>query len=131
MGQGAYEGGENYMKLLTRGRVTGTPSIASGATSFLDVDCAGDSELTITADMAGAASGDLAITVVPYEGTDNTILLPNAALPPIRSSGPTFAGASVSFEGNYDVSGVAKVRIIAKNNNAGAQILNRLSWRLS
>lgn len=117
--------------LLTRGRVVGVPSIASGGTTFLDIDCAGDSELTIMADLAGAANGDLAVTVVPYEGTDNTTLLANAPLPVIRSAGPTFAGASVSFTGTYDVSGCAKCRVIVKNNNAGAQNLNRLSWRLS
>lgn len=117
--------------LLTRGRYPGTPSVGAGATVFLDVDCAGDSELTIQADQAGAANGDLAVTVVPYEGLDNTVLLPNVAVPVIRSAGPTFAGASVSFTGTYDVSGVSRVRIISKNNNAGAQNLNRLSWRLS
>lgn len=117
--------------LLTRGRYPGVPSIAPAGTVFLDIDCAGDSELTIQADLAGAANGDLAVTVVPYEGTDNTVLLANAPLPVIRSQGPLFAGASVSFTGTYDVSGVAKCRVVVKNNNVGAQNLNRLSWRLS
>lgn len=117
--------------LLTRGRVAGTPSIASGGTTFIDVDCAGDSELTINAELAGAANGDLAVTVVPYAGLDNTLLLSNSPLPVIRSNGPTFGGAVVDFTATYDVSGCAKCRIIVKNNNAGAQNLNRLSWRLS
>lgn len=117
--------------LLTRGAVTSLPSIASAGTFTLDVDCAGDSELTIEVDMAGAANGDLAVTVVPYEGVDNTVLLVNAPLPVIRSSGPTFGGASVSFQATYDVSGCAKCRIVVKNNNVAAEVLNRLSWRLS
>lgn len=117
--------------LLTRGRQAGTPTIATGGTSFIDVDCAGDSELTVQADLAGSADGDLAVTVVPYEPTDNATLLPNAPIPVIRSQGPKFAGASVSFTATYDVSGVSKVRIVAKNNNAGGQVLNRLTWRLS
>jgi hypothetical protein len=117
--------------LLTRGRVAGTPSIASGATTFLDVDCAGDSELTVDAELVGAANGDLAVTVVPYAGVDNALLLSNSPLPVIRSSGPTFAGGVVDFTGTYDVSGVSRCRIVVKNNNAGAQNLNRLSWRLS
>lgn len=117
--------------LLTRGRYPGVPSIGTGGTVFLDIDCAGDSELTIECDMAGGANADLAVTVVPYEGVDNTVLLANAPLPVIRSAGPTFAGASVSFTGTYDVSGCAKCRVIVKNNNVGAQNLNRLSWRLS
>jgi hypothetical protein len=117
--------------LLTRGRIAGTPSIASGGTTFVDIDCAGDAELTVMCDLAGAANGDLAVTVVPYEGTDNVTLLSNAPLPVIRSTGPLFASGSVSFTGTYDVSGVARVRVIVKNNNAGAQNLNRLSWRLS
>lgn len=117
--------------LLTRGRIAGTPSIASAGTTFVDIDCAGDSELTVQVDMAGAANGDLAVTAVPYEGTDNVTLLANAPLPVIRSAGPTFAGASVSFTATYDVSGVSKVRVVVKNNNVGAEVLNRLSWRLS
>lgn len=117
--------------LLTRGRVAGTPSIASAGTQTLDIDCAGDSELTIDADMAGGASGDLAVTVVPYEGSDNVTLLSNAPVPVIRSAGPTFAGGTVHFNGTYDVSGVSRVRVVVKNNNVGAQVLNRLSWRLS
>lgn len=117
--------------LLTRGKYPTVPSIATGGTVFLDIDCAGDSELTVLADLAGAANGDLAVTVVPYEGVDNVTLLANAPLPVIRSQGPTFAGASVSFNGTYDVGGISKCRIVVKNNNAGAQNLNRLSWKLS
>jgi hypothetical protein len=117
--------------LLTRGRVAGTPSIAAGGTTFLDIDCAGDSELTIDADLVATAAGDLAVTVVPYEGTDNATLLANAPLPVIRSSGPTLGGGTSSFTGTYDVSGVSRVRVVVKNNNAGAENLNRLSWRLS
>lgn len=115
--------------LLTRGRVTNA-AIAAGATQTIDIDCAGDSELTVQADMTGAASGDLAVTVVPYED-DNVTLNVNAPLPAVRSAGPTFGGTTVGFNGTFDVSGVSKVRIVAKNNNVGGQTLNRLSWRLS
>lgn len=115
--------------LLTRGAHTAV-SLPTTTTDFIDVDCAGDSELTVQADMAGAASGDLTVTVVPYE-SDNTTLNTNAPLTAIRASGPTFGGSTVGYEGTFDVSGVSKVRVIAKNNNAGTQTLNRLSWRLS
>jgi hypothetical protein len=130
MGQGAYEGMSNYAKLLTRGSQSAVP-IASGASSILDIDCAGDSELTLEVDMTGAAVGDLGLGVFPFEGTDNVTPLPNAAIPAIRSSGVVFSGATVDYTGTYDVSGVAKVRVVVKNNNAGPQTLNRLSWRLS
>jgi hypothetical protein len=115
--------------LLTKGKVLAA-AILTGATNTTDLLCAGDSLLTVEVDMNGAANADLAVTVVPFE-TDGTTLLANAPLPAIRSSGPTFGGSTVNFTATYDVSGVDKVRIIVKNNNAGTQTLNRMSWRLS
>jgi hypothetical protein len=107
---------------LTRGNVVGQ-SIGPAAVNTTDILCQGDSELTVMVDMNGAASGDLAVTVVPFET--------NAPLTPIRSTGPTFGGSTVNFTGTYDVSGIDKARIAVKNNNVGAQTLNRMSWRLS
>jgi hypothetical protein len=115
--------------LLTKGRHTAV-SLVTTATDVIDVDCEQDNELTVMADMNGAASGDLTVTVVPYED-DNITLLVNSPLPAIRSSGPTFGGSTVTFTGTYDVSGLTKVRLIAKNNNAGTQTLNRFSWKLT
>jgi hypothetical protein len=115
--------------LLTRGSIV-AGAIAPGATTNIDVDCAGDSELTVLAEMTGAVNGDLAVTVIPFE-SDNVTPANNIAMPAIRSNGPTFGGGVVQFDGTFDVSGQSKVRIAIRNNNVGAQTINRASWRLS
>jgi hypothetical protein len=115
--------------LLTRGNVTAVP-LAAGASTTLDVLCEGDSELTIMADMTGAANGDLTVGVFPFEA-DGVTVMANVGLTAIRSGGPTFGTGAVQYNGTYDVSGVDKVRIVVRNNNAGAQTLTRLGWRLS
>lgn len=115
--------------LLTRGKLLAAAMGAAGGQQVIDVDCAGDSELTVQADMTGAANGDLAVTVLPFE--DDNVTLSPVGLPVIRSVGPTFNVNRVYFEGTYDVSGVSKVRVVAQNNNVAGQTLTRMSWRLS
>jgi hypothetical protein len=115
--------------LLTRGNVT-PGAIGATTTINTDVDCAGDSKLTVLAEMTGAANGDLAVTVIPFE-SDNITPQNNTALAPVRSTGPTFGGGVVQFEGEFDVSGFSRVRIAIRNTTAGALNLNRASWRLS
>ena len=114
---------------LTKGRIT-AQSLATGASYIADVDTVGDNELSVTAEMTGAANGDLTVSVIPFKG-DNVTPMTGVTLTPISSNGPTFASPNVSFNGLYDVSGYPKVRIAIKNNNAGTQTLNELSWRLS
>jgi hypothetical protein len=117
--------------LLTRGRIVpdGT-SVGAGATVTKDVNVSGTDELVVEADMNGAVSGDLIPTVVPYEA-DNVTLLPNITLPAVASTGPTFGSGKVGYYGRFDVSAFERVQIQLKNNNAGAQTMNRASWRAS
>jgi hypothetical protein len=115
--------------LLTRGNAT-PGAIGATTTVNTDVDCAGDSKLTVLVEMTGAANGDLAVTVVPFE-SDNLTPQNNTALAAQRSTGPTFAGGVVQYEGEFDVSGFSKVRIQIRNTTAGALNINRASWRLS
>jgi hypothetical protein len=114
--------------LLTRGAIgTAGQSLASGASTQQDVGVSGSDELTVEVDMNGAATGDLTVSVYPYE-SDGTTLMP-ITVPIIGSTGPTFVTSRVYFIGHYDVSATERVRITITNNNAGAQTLNRASWR--
>lgn len=115
--------------LLTRGNVT-PGAIGAGTTVNTDIDCAGDSKLTVMAEMTGAANGDLAVTVIPFE-SDNITPQNNTVAQAVRSVGPTFGGGVVQYEGEFDVSGFSKVRLAIRNTTVGALNLNRASWRLS
>jgi hypothetical protein len=78
--------------------------------------------------MTGAANGDLGVSVFPVysDGTVGTV-----SLTPLQVTGPTFAGSTVQYTGNYDVSGYDRVRIAVKNNNASSQTLQEFSWHVS
>lgn len=129
--------------LLTRGKVEGV-SVPSGGNLDLGVPltslpgapnvvpCDGDTTLVVQADMNGAAATDLTVTVTPYEA-DNATLNLGSALPPVQAptTNPSFAGGIVRFYAEYDVAAVEYVQVRMKNNNVGAQTMNRASWRLS
>jgi hypothetical protein len=110
-----------------KGKVTGTPTILTGAAYTQDVDCVGKGELSIAAIMTGAASGDMTLAVFPVypDGTVGAV-----GITPSQINGPTF-GTNVQVAGNYDVSGYDRVRISIKNNNAGSQTLQEFTWKLS
>ena len=55
----------------------------------------------------------------------------NITVPPQASNGPSFANGVVQYTATYDVSGYAKVRISAKNSNAGAQTINNFWFQLA
>jgi hypothetical protein len=116
--------------LLTRGNVTppGT-SIPAGATVVADAICAGTDELVVEADMNGAVATDLVPTVQPYEA-DGVTLLPGITLTAMVANGPTLTGGKVAYVGRFDVTAFEKVQVQLKNNNAGAQTMNRASWRV-
>jgi hypothetical protein len=108
--------------------VVSNQALTTGSVFNYDAECTSTDWLVIEAELTGAASGDLSITVTPYEA-DGITLQSNTPLAPVSSAGPTFGGGVSQFLGKYDVLGIRRVRITAKNNNAGTQTLNRLSWR--
>ena len=92
----------------------------------------GESELTVLVEMTGAAVGDLIVTVQPYS-MDHATLIP-MALPTLATqtpvTNPAFGSGKCTFAGVFDVSGYDMVKVSIKNNNAGAQTINRASWSL-
>lgn len=113
---------------LTRKTIAAVP-INAGATITMDVPCGGTDFVTVEADMTGAASGDLAITVIPYESDGNTLM--GVTLPAVGGVGyaPTFGAGRVTAVQQYNVQGIDKVQVQLKNNNVGAQTITRASWR--
>jgi|SRR5215471_6769491 len=114
-------------KRLYSDRVTGQ-SVLTGQSSVVDVETSGSSRLTVQGDLTGAAIGDLAITVQPY--LEDNITLSNVVLTPVQAPANVLGGGHVSSYAEYDITGLGRCRILAKNNNAGTQTLG-LSWRCS
>ena len=107
--------------------IVSNPTLAAAGTQNIDVEVAGVARLTILGDLTGAAIGDLAITVQPYFG-DNVTLEAVVLSPMYTPPANVVAGGHVSSYAEYDVTGLGRVRILAKNNNVGAQAL-KVSWR--
>jgi hypothetical protein len=114
---------------LNRANITSGGSLGGGGGVYTtDVPAARKATLTLFVDMAGAADADLAVVATPYDLGGNLI---NSPLPAVLSAGPKFAGGKVTYYAQFDVSGVDRVQIKVTNNNAGAQVLNRVSWVLT
>lgn len=123
-------------QLLNRGKITGQAIAGGGGTYDMLgprgtalIDCEGASTLIIEADMTGAANGDLAVQVNPYE-VDQATIMP-IAVPKVQDVGPTLNGGNVYYYGQFDVTGIDAVRVRLTNANVGAQTINRASWRLA
>ena len=110
--------------------VTGISLLTTATTSY-DVECSGGDFLTISGDLTGAAIGDLSITVQPFE--QDGVTLAAVVLAPIAAASPAniLIGGHVYAIAKYDITGIGRVRIFWKNNNAGTQTLTRGSWRVS
>lgn len=124
----AYEGYELNSAPLTRGKGL-AQAIGIAGIFTIDVLSGGDSELTVSVRMTGAANGDLAVRVGVFLADGTTIS--NIGLTPIRSTGPTFGAGVVEYTATYDVGGIDKARIFISNLNAGAQTIQDWSWRLT
>jgi hypothetical protein len=113
---------------LTR-KTIANQNINAGATITLDVPCGGTDFVTVEVDMTAGAVGDLAVTVLPYEG-DGLTLMP-VTLPAVAGVGygSTLSGGHDYLLQQYNVQGIDKVQIQIKNNNVGAQTITRASWR--
>jgi hypothetical protein len=113
--------------LLTRGKVAGQ-AIGAGGNYDTIIPCQGDSTLSIQVDMTGGALSDLMVQANPYEA-DIATVTPNA-VPEVQTDSD-FSGGHVYYYGQFDVNGVDQVRLRITNNNAGAQTITRMSWRLT
>jgi len=113
--------------LLMRGSPSAPISLATTASTSFDVVTAGESEFSLNVSMTGAADADLTVTVVTLQPDGVTA---GPVVPPLQSTASKFAGSTVTFYGNYDVSGVDRIRVTIKNNNAGTQTAN-YSWKLT
>jgi len=114
---------------LDRGKTpAGGTSLTTGAQATLDAPVGGADFVTLTADLTGAASGDLTVQCFPFAADGVTVL--TTAIPAVTGVGypPTLGGGHVDAVQQYNVQGIDKVRFILKNNNAGTQTLNA-SWR--
>lgn len=114
---------------LSRGKNLANQSVPTGQTVTLVAPVGGSDVLTVEASMTGAASGDLGLQVFPYAADGVTVL--GTPLPAVSGIGyaPTFATPNVAAVQQYNVQGIDKVSIQAKNNNAGTQPMN-VSWRV-
>jgi|SRR5215471_4364220 len=107
--------------------IVSNPTLATAASQTIDVEVAGVARLTVLGDLTGAAIGDLAVTVQPYFG-DNVTLEGVVLSPMYTPPANVLSGGHVSSYAEYDVTGLGRVRIFAKNNNAATQAL-KVSWR--
>ena len=115
-------------QLLTRAIETAI-AIGAGGIRNTDIYCQGDATLVVQVEMTGAAIGDLTVAVQPFEA-DNLTVAP-ISIPPVQFVGPTLNAGKVYYYAQYDIQALEKARIAITNNNAGAQTINRWSWRLS
>jgi hypothetical protein len=107
-------------------RVVAAP-LATGASTTYDVECSGSDFLVVQGDLTGAAIGDLAVGVQPFE--EDNVTLSGAILVPVQAPANVFNAGHVYSYAKYDITAVGRVRVFWKNNNAGAQTLTRGSWR--
>lgn len=104
-------------------------SLGAGATDSDTIQCGGVSTLNVRVAQDAGASGDVTISILPFE-SDNTTIMP-ISVPPVSSVGPTLASGQTYFYAQYDVTAFSKIRFDVKNNNVGAQTVREKSWDLA
>jgi hypothetical protein len=113
------------------GRVANA-SVATGATLNQDLDTGAEEWLTViavvgTAANAAGAAGDVSVNVLPYlddsvsglQGAAKTLAPLN--LPTADSIAAVLSSSRAYVLARYRISGISKVQIQAKNNNAGSK----------
>lgn len=110
--------------LARSGTAVNNVAVATGATQVADVDTSGAQQMTVvTRIRATTTTGDLTVNVAkPYLPADAGSGLIDAVLPVKASSAVAVSNAAdVVGVAVYDVTGVQKVQVSAKNNNAGTK----------
>lgn len=107
------------------GTLASAAAIGIGATSVFPVDVTGFDTVTILGRMTGAVGTDAALTVQPYEADGTTVSQVN-----MNVSAPSnqFAGGVVYFTATLQTRGVTRIQVSVKNNNAGAQTIQKLDY---
>jgi hypothetical protein len=104
-------------------RVT-AKTVATGVTDTTDIDCAGADRLTVVWRLKATVTvGDLTVNLVRPYAADGTTLL-NVVLPAASATAAAVGGSDVWAVSTYDLRGFQKVRLEAKNNNAGTLSLD-------
>jgi hypothetical protein len=94
-------------------------SVASGASKTVDVDCRRVRTLTVIWRLLGTTTvGDLTLNDALPMLQDGTVI--PVGLAAVTSVAPVSDGANVVAMKQYNVSGLERLRLTAKNNNVGA-----------
>lgn len=94
-------------------------SVATGVTDTTDLDVTGADKLTVVWRLKATVTvGDLTVNLVRAYAADKTTLL-NVVLPAASATATAVGGSDVWAVSTYDLRGLQKVRLEAKNNNAG------------
>jgi len=116
--------------LISRGKTPAGASLGAGAQQVFDASVGASDFITVegSAGPGATAAGDLSVQVFPYMADGVTIS--GTPLPAVAATGyaGTLSGGYSQLLQKYDVAGVDMVRVIFKNNNAGALPVV-CSWR--
>jgi hypothetical protein len=103
-------------------------SVNAGATLNQDVNVGGSEFLTVLVQVgnsgsAAGAAGDSSVTVQQYvdPASGQTPVLAPINIPTLETSAAVLVGSTAYVWARYRVSGISRVQIQAKNNNAAAK----------
>lgn len=98
-------------------------SVAPAGTALVSVNCHGYAQLTVVWQLlATTTAADLASAALNLYRADGATVIPGG-YPTVRTLAAVSDGTNVVQENTYDVRGLARVRLIATNNNVGAKTL--------
>jgi hypothetical protein len=102
--------------------VTAQAIAGGGGTVTKDIDTRRVRSMTVITKLIGTVTGaDLAANqVLPFLSPSDTSIIGKELQPRLSSTSTSVVGSDVQGIATYDLSGVEKVRLLAKNNNAGA-----------
>lgn len=94
-------------------------AVAAGATNNYDFDVSDFDGISVLAAISAGALGDLGLTVQAFDSTGAVV--PIALTPAVTSPAQVLSNAKAYGVQQFDVRGIAQIRVSVKNNNAGAQ----------
>ncbi len=115
------ERGTTLGTIFGKQRAQVNQAIGTGATVNTDFDISDFDLATVIVSMTGAATGDLGITVYPFEEDEANV--PVAGLP-VTAGTAVVSGGHVAQVLQVNVTGLKAIRVAVKNNNAGGQTID-------